>query len=404
MSNGPVLGKLEIESTASGNPVTITLDGDLPSIVIKRTDGSIAMELQDDVFLFHAPLGNPAGLNSSGSVWAGGSGKSGKLHVFAANGKSVLEVLAAESSIKLTDGEGHLRAEIEASTADLWLGGDGAAGDVLLLPKEAKEQKSDEAAIRLSAGSRMIRIGLNAAFGDQEEIRLDGKGRSIRISGPDPDDATGTAPSIQRAVLDASDAGLLQLRDERGVTMIELRAGTGAGRFGGRGVDGDLLVFSKKAEDQSPAQAAIWIRGDKGDIQLQNSDCAEEFDVADGQQVDPGTVVVLDDEGRLAASRDPYDKRVAGVVAGAGDLRPGIVLGRRSGAGRVPVTLMGRVCCKVDAAHDPVRVGDLLTTSSTEGHAMRVADPSAATGAVLGKALAPVERGTALIPMLLALG
>jgi hypothetical protein len=63
----------------------------------------------------------------------------------------------------------------------------------------------------------------------------------------------------------------------------------------------------------------------------------------------------------------------------------------------------GRAYCKADAAHGAIGLGDLLTTSSTLGHAMRVADPAQAAGAIIGKALAKLERGTGLIPVLLAL-
>jgi hypothetical protein len=76
---------------------------------------------------------------------------------------------------------------------------------------------------------------------------------------------------------------------------------------------------------------------------------------------------------------------------------------RPSDIGRVPLALMGKVYCKVDATRVPVQVGDLLTTSSTPGHAMKATDPLRAFGAVIGKALRPFENGTGLIPILVAL-
>jgi hypothetical protein len=65
--------------------------------------------------------------------------------------------------------------------------------------------------------------------------------------------------------------------------------------------------------------------------------------------------------------------------------------------------LVGKVFCKVDADHGPVRVGDLLTTSETRGHAMRVHEPSRALGSILGKALAPLSSGCGLVPILVCL-
>jgi hypothetical protein len=120
--------------------------------------------------------------------------------------------------------------------------------------------------------------------------------------------------------------------------------------------------------------------------------------------IEPGTVMVIDGDGSLARSDRAYDRRVAGVVAGAGDLRPGVLLGKEADEPTgVPVALVGRVYCKVDADLAPVGVGDLLTTSPTPGHAMRAADPGQAFGAILGKSLRPLERGHGLIPILVAL-
>ncbi len=51
----------------------------------------------------------------------------------------------------------------------------------------------------------------------------------------------------------------------------------------------------------------------------------------------------------------------------------------------------------------PIEIGDLLTTSATPGHAMKATDPHKAFGAVIGKALRPLDRGQGLIPVLIAL-
>jgi len=141
-----------------------------------------------------------------------------------------------------------------------------------------------------------------------------------------------------------------------------------------------------------------------GDIRLLNADCAEDFDVAGGEEIEPGTVAVLNQEGALQQSQDAYDKRVAGVVAGASGYSPGITLDKRQPQdNRIPVALLGKVYCKVDAEHSPVEVGDLLTTSSTPGHAMKADDLLKAFGAVIGKALRPLREGQDLIPVLVAL-
>lgn len=139
-----------------------------------------------------------------------------------------------------------------------------------------------------------------------------------------------------------------------------------------------------------------------GDIRLVQADCAEDFDIEGA--VAPGTVMVLGEEGILRESDHAYDKRVAGVISGAGAYKPGIVLDKReSQMKRLPIGLLGKVYCKVDARSSPIEIGDLLTTSNTPGHAMKANDPLKAFGAVIGKALQPLKEGQGLIPILIAL-
>jgi hypothetical protein len=142
-----------------------------------------------------------------------------------------------------------------------------------------------------------------------------------------------------------------------------------------------------------------------GDIVLNGAaDCAEDFDIANAILSEPGTVMVLGEEGALYPSQSAYDKRVVGVVSGAGDYRTGIVLDKQhTCSNRKPIALLGKVFCKVDASSEPVSVGDLLTTSDTPGHAMKAVDPTIAFGAVIGKALRPLKEGQGLIPILVTL-
>ncbi|MFJ3164396.1 hypothetical protein [Streptomyces kanasensis] len=142
-----------------------------------------------------------------------------------------------------------------------------------------------------------------------------------------------------------------------------------------------------------------------GDIVLLNAgDCAEHFLVTD-EEVNPGSVVVLaNDEATVTQSRQAYDKRVVGVVSGAGEHKPGVILGNRHSEGnRKPVALLGRVFCKVDARCSAIEAGDLLTTSSTAGHAMKAEDGTQAFGAIIGKALRSLPDGQGLIPIMITL-
>jgi hypothetical protein len=127
------------------------------------------------------------------------------------------------------------------------------------------------------------------------------------------------------------------------------------------------------------------------------ADLAEHFEVANAaQDVKPGMVVMIDDEhpGAMEIAVGAYNPRVAGIVSGANELSPGMVLGKFDGQeNAIPVALTGRVWTYVDATHKSVEPGDMLTTSDTPGYAMPVLDREKAHGAVIGKAMSRLEKG-----------
>jgi hypothetical protein len=140
-----------------------------------------------------------------------------------------------------------------------------------------------------------------------------------------------------------------------------------------------------------------------GDISLPNADCAEDFTIADAEIVEAGAVMVLGRDGLLHECDQAHDKRVVGIISGAGEFKPGIVLDRTTHPNRRPIALLGKAFCKVDAKYGPIEVGDLLTTSPTSGHAMKVTEHPRAHGTVIGKALRSHSEGQGLIPVLIAL-
>jgi hypothetical protein len=140
-----------------------------------------------------------------------------------------------------------------------------------------------------------------------------------------------------------------------------------------------------------------------GDIQLAGADCAEQFDITE-DAAEPGTAKVVGESEKLAPCDRSYDTRVAGVVSGAEEYRPGLILDRReTGSPRRPIALIGKVYCKVDAAYGAIAVGDLLTSSPTCGHAMKASDAAKSFGTTIGKALRSWPDGKGLIPVLVAL-
>ncbi|WP_329434042.1 hypothetical protein OG564_17700 [Streptomyces sp. NBC_01280] len=116
---------------------------------------------------------------------------------------------------------------------------------------------------------------------------------------------------------------------------------------------------------------------------------------------EPGTVLVIGEDGLMAPCDAQYDTRATGVVSGAGGLTPGTVMeSNPDSAHHVTLALAGQVYVKADPQYGPIAAGDLLTTSPSEGCAMRVSDRGRAVGAILGKALATLDGEPGLVRML----
>ncbi len=145
------------------------------------------------------------------------------------------------------------------------------------------------------------------------------------------------------------------------------------------------------------------------------ADLSEQFDIRDPpgagdlrlHSVQPGIVVCIDPEnpGQLVISTKAYDRTVAGIVSGAGGVNPGMLMAHHGtlANGKHPVALTGRVYCLADATHGAIQPGDLLTTSATPGHAMKVTDPARAQGSILGKAMGSLQEGKGLVLVLVTL-
>jgi hypothetical protein len=166
------------------------------------------------------------------------------------------------------------------------------------------------------------------------------------------------------------------------------------------------------------------------------------------EPLEPGDVVELDPHNpkHYCKVREPYSPWVAGVISTA----PGFVLGAKLSAGRplpqpLPDTergvlppsppsplpsegegsrgvrglgkgagglglepgerpllaLLGRVPVKATTESGPIRPGDLLTSASKPGYAMRCEDIHRCEGAIIGKALEALDEGGGVILVLL---
>jgi len=144
-----------------------------------------------------------------------------------------------------------------------------------------------------------------------------------------------------------------------------------------------------------------------GGFQPSGADFAESVAVTgDVSKYAPGDLLVIDPAAprHLTLAQQPYSTLVAGIHS----TKPGILgssrrVGEAAAKEEVPLAVVGIVPCNVSAENGPIQVGDLLVTSSTPGHAMKGTDRSRLVGAVVGKALESLEKGTAVIQVLVTL-
>ncbi len=137
------------------------------------------------------------------------------------------------------------------------------------------------------------------------------------------------------------------------------------------------------------------------------SDLSEFFELSDYSEIKKGMVVSIDENnpGQLKITTEAYDKKVAGIVSGANSIKPGLIMSQKGtiADGEHLIALSGRVYCMVDATKNPVEIGDMLTTSSTPGHAMKVDDYQQAQGSIIGKAMTSLKKGKGLVLVLVTL-
>ena len=159
-----------------------------------------------------------------------------------------------------------------------------------------------------------------------------------------------------------------------------------------QGWGGGIRTFDVEAE------GTMWSRSG---YQSGPRDLAENYDADSG--IEAADVVCLDPASdRIVRSDKPNDALLLGVISS----QPGFLLNvdhEAADGTRFPVALCGRVPCKVVDENGAIRKGDLLTSSSTPGHAMRASpievggEPIYRAGTIIGKAFESLESGRGVI-------
>ena len=398
-------------ATGDGGAVRLEDDAGLPAVTLGalhaggilsvwRPGGNLGVSLSGgeptdvggEVTLYHSDAG---GFSKIGVFLDGNSTASGgELSVRDVNGLETIELLGSTSSgqgslLTMLNGLGSATVSIDADAS-----GRGSAFSLL--------NGTNTTSVFLdgnSGGAGLIQVRNNSGF---NRVDLDGQaasgGGEVLVR-----DAGGTATVRLFGAQTSTTGARIELYQANGVRPTAVLDGEG-------NTGGSFLELYK-----TDGTRTIWMDADdagEGRISTQvleitgGSDFSENFEIQ-SPEAQPGMIVKIDalHPGELAVSDRAYDRTVAGVVSGAGGVKPGLTMGQRGTlvAGRYPVALTGRVYCLVDAERGAIVPGDLITTSATPGYGMKVNDYPRAQGAVIGKAMSGLSSGRGLVLLLVSL-
>ena len=322
------------------------------------------------------------------------------------------EVEAAHASLTTNaDRSDSLTALIQERAEELEL----TAGSAAFRSEVAQMLKNDSEFLRLSAGPpgppgptgappAGIRYAPGTAFFESGGVALASLGRSSQGGGHAQ---VHNQSGGRVAFLGASPSGdgLFHVNNGRDQAMADIRTGADSSALTLQ--NGSALAYLA-TPNRGTAQLTVANQNGDGGVTLRSRDglgailvngrtahdLAEVFDLAVRDGVEPGTVLSVHGADGLGPSTGAYDRRVVGVVSGAGGYVPGMVLGtREDGSSDLPVAINGQVYVKVDLSGGEIEPGDLLVAAAAPGRAMRGSDPARLTGAVIGKALEPFRTG-----------
>jgi hypothetical protein len=275
----------------------------------------------------------------------------------------------------------------------------------------------------MSFGTPNFETGLSIVGGNRADIRFDGSTLKLLAGSGSgiPDSASGitinstsgnvgiggSLTPVAKLEVAGQDA-IRMIGFQPYLTLLDANSGYASSRI--QGVAGSIVLEPDSFVNGSNPNNSVTI-ANSGNVSVKNitirggADVAEPFALSSAQ-VDPGSVVIIDDEnpGKLKLSNSAYDTRVAGIISGANGVNPGLSLHQEGILdGSQNVALGGRVYVRADASYGAITPGDLLTTSKTPGHAMKVSNHDKAQGAILGKAMSSLKAGRGMVLVLVTL-
>lgn len=174
--------------------------------------------------------------------------------------------------------------------------------------------------------------------------------------------------------IDGSGRGNIQLNNE------EVRGGSIT-------QSSNLVAGSYSTGESSVDGGDVWVENDVqvgGDVVGSGADVAEKIN--NESKMEPGTVVTISGNMSVDKTDERHDTEAAGVVS----TDPAMIMAKERDG--VPVAMTGTVPVKVSMENGEITPGDMLTTSSESGTAMKCSDLDECTGSIIGKALEPAQK------------
>lgn len=368
--------------TSAGGELTVHNSGGNVGVLLDGQDNGGA----------RISVNKTGGLAPFVDIFGNGSNDGAEIRVLANKGVKGVEIFGQGSPGGLgnpdsnnpdgrnVDGAGQINLYQSGGLGAVLYGSSDKGGGAISLRNQAGDSKflmyggPYSASMKMAQNSGVVGIEADAAHGTfggsrlvmRQDVINKGAVNTIQLDGGTNDFGDG--------------GGRVRLRNESGQVTVELDASDG---------DGNGLVRTQVLE----------ITG--------GSDLAEQFNINGDLEPEPGMLVSIDplNPGELVLSTTAYDRTAAGVISGAGGVNPGMMMGQDGSIadGDHPVALTGRVYCYVDAEFGAIEPGDMITTSSTPGHGMKVGDHDQAQGAIIGKAMTALKEGRGLVLVLVSL-
>ena len=158
----------------------------------------------------------------------------------------------------------------------------------------------------------------------------------------------------------------------------------GSGTIDATGGNMRQLQLSTGTDTTPGTIQGLWSLTGSSRLQATYADLAEYYE--GDKEYKPGTVLVFGGDKEVTTTGQMNDTRVAGIVT----TNPAYVMNEGQTGIKVCIALAGRVPCWVVGR---VKKGDLLTTASTFGCAVKASNPT--LGAIVGKALEDKDSGEA---------